>query len=79
MTIKEQVAKTIDRLSEPELKQVAEYLSFLKFRSRVQKTQPVDEKKLAALYAEFSGQDHQMAEDGIEDYHKGLLAEDLKC
>jgi hypothetical protein len=78
MTIKEQVAKTIDRLSEPELKQLAEYLSFLKFRSRVRRTPPVDEKKLAGLYAEFSEQDRQMAEEGIEDYNKNLLVEDWK-
>lgn len=78
MNIREQVARTIDHLSEPELRQVAEYLSFLRFRSRVQRKISIDEKRLAKLYTEFSDDDRQLAEDGIEDYNEDLLAEDNK-
>lgn len=78
MTIREQVTKTIDSLSESELRQVAEYLSFLRFRSRFQKKTSIDEKRLAQLYAEFSNEDRELAEEGIEDYNKDLLAEDQK-
>lgn len=78
MTIKEQVTKTISGLSESELHQVAEYLSFLKFRSRRQSKPTIEEEKLASLYNEFADEDRQMAEEGIEDYNQGLLAEDSK-
>jgi len=70
--------RTIDSLSEPELRQVAEYLSFLRFRSRVQRKSSIGEKKLAELYAQFSDDDRQLAEEGIEDYNRDLLAEDNK-
>lgn len=76
MNIREQVTRTVDSLSESELRQVAEYLSFLRFRSRVQRKTSINEKRLAELYAEFSTDDRQLAEEGIEDYNKGLLAED---
>lgn len=75
MTLKEQITKTIDTLGESELHQVAEYLSFLRFRSR-QRHAKVDEKELANLYKEFAEEDRQLAEEGIEDYKRELLAED---
>ena len=78
MNIREQVTRTIESLSESELRQVAEYLSFLKFRSRVQRKTSIDEKRLAQLYAEFSNEDRELAEEGIEDYNEDLLAEDKK-
>ena len=78
MNIREQVTRTFDSLSEPELRQVAEYLSFLRFRSHVKRKTSINEKKLAELYAEFSNDDRQLAEEGIEDYNKDLLAEDNK-
>lgn len=78
MTIREQVSRTIDSLSESELRQVAEYLSFLRFRSRFQRKTSIDEKRLAQLYAEFSNEDRELAEEGIEDYNKDLLSEDKK-
>ena len=71
MTIKEQVTKNIESLSESELHLVAEYLTFLKFRSRFQRKPSIDEDKLAALYAEFAHEDHQLAEEGMEEYTRG--------
>ena len=70
------MSTTINSLSESELHQVAEYLSFLKFRSRSRKKVFIDERKLAELYAEFSDEDRQLAEEGIDDYNNHLLAED---
>lgn len=78
MTIKEQVTKTIGSLSESELRQVAEYLSFLKFRSHYQSKFVIEEEKLSALYGEFADEDRQLAEEGLEDYDQGLLSEDTQ-
>ncbi|MFQ5471200.1 MAG: hypothetical protein ACE5EH_13030 [Gammaproteobacteria bacterium] len=78
MTIREQVTKAIDRLSEGELHQVADYLTFLKFRSRFHRRPLFDEKKIAELYAEFCDEDSKLAEEGMDDYNDNLLAEDTK-
>ena len=77
MTVKEQVEQQLDELSEAELRQVAEYLEFLKFRSRDRRPS-LDETQLAALYAEFSADDRAMAEEGLEDYVGGLVREDAR-
>ena len=78
MTIREQVTKTLDNLSESELHQVVEYLSFLKFRSRFQRKPSIEEEKLTSLYKEFAEEDRQLAEEGMEDYTKDLEGEDTK-
>jgi len=78
MAIKEQVCKTIDNLSEFELHQVAEYISFLKFQSRIKMKPSIDVQDLADLYTEFSDCDRKLAEAGIEEFAKDLLAEDTK-
>ena len=78
MNIREQVTRIVDSLSESELRQVAEYLSFLRFRSRVQRKTSINEKRLAELYTKFSDDDRQLAEEGIEDYKNDLFAEDSK-
>jgi hypothetical protein len=78
MTIKEQIAQQLDGLSEAELGQVAEYLAFLKFRSRVKSMPALDETKLAALYAEFADEDRELAEQGMSDYAESLAEEDAR-
>lgn len=78
MSIKEQVAQELHSLSEAELKQVAEYMAFLKFRARVNATSTPDEKQLAALYAEFAEEDRELAEEGMSDYAEGLVKEDAQ-
>lgn len=77
MSIKEQVVEELKSLSETELKEVAEYLAFLKFRSR-RAAPALDEAQLAALYAEFADEDRNLAEEGIADYAEGLLEEDVR-
>ena len=76
--VKEQVTQEIEDLSEAELQQVAEYLAFLKFRDRTRVKSSLDETQLAALYVESSDEDRLLAEGGMEEYAKGLLAEDTQ-
>ena len=76
MSTKEQVLEEIETLSEAEIKAVAEYLAFLKYRSQ-NKSHVVDESQLAALYAEFAEEDRNLAEEGMSDYAEGLMKEDV--
>ncbi|GFP24415.1 hypothetical protein HKBW3S09_01882 [Candidatus Hakubella thermalkaliphila] len=76
MSIKEQVTQELDSLSEAELKEIAEYVTFLKFRARVKARPALAETQLAALYAEFADEDRKLAEEGMSDYAKGLIKED---
>jgi len=78
MSIKEKVTQELDRLSETELKEVAEYVSFLKFRARIKPIPTLDETQLAALYAEFADEDRELAEEGMSDYAEGLMKEDTR-
>ena len=75
MSIKEQVVEELKTLSEAELKEVAEYLAFLKFRAR-RAAPSLDESQLGALYAEFADEDRNLAEEGVADYAVGLMEED---
>ena len=75
MSTKEQVLEEIQTLSEAEIKEVAEYLAFLKYRSQ-NRPRVIDESQLAALYAEFAEEDRNLAEEGMADYAEGLMKED---
>jgi hypothetical protein len=75
MSTKEEVLEEIKTLSEAEIEEVAEYVAFLKYRSR-RKPSVVDESHLAALYAEFADEDRNLAEEGMADYAEGLAKED---
>ena len=76
VSVREQVAQTIEKLSDAEIQLVAEYLSFLKFRARTQIISPPNETQLAELYAESANEDRFLAEEGMGDYIEGLHAED---
>lgn len=78
MTVKEYVTQVLESLDETELQQVAEYLSFLKFRARVYAMPRLDTTQMGTLYAEFADEDRSMAEEGIEDYNAGLIVEDTR-
>ena len=76
-SIKEQVLKGLESLSETELAQLAEFLAFLKFRARLQTIPPLEEAQFATLYAEFAEEDRKLAEEGIAEYAQGLCKEDV--
>lgn len=76
MSLKEHVNQELERLDEADLRRVAEYLDFLKFRARRAAVPPLDESYLAALYAEFAEEDRALAEAGMTAYAAGLATED---
>lgn len=77
MSLKEYVVQEIYTMDDMKVQQVAEYLDFLRFRSRP-KPPVLDDAQLAALYAEFADEDRELAEEGMEDYAHALAAEDAK-
>lgn len=78
MSVKEYVIHTLHSLSEAECQQVAEYLAFLKFRSRTHSSPSLDTTKIAALYAEFADEDRELVEEGMTQYGESLLREDAQ-
>ncbi len=72
LSLKEFVAHEVETLGESELRAVAEYVSFLKFRARTS----VDEARLTSLYREFEEEDRELAEAGMNDYAAALSRED---
>ena len=76
MTIKEYVTDVIQSLEETELREVADYLAYLRFRARVHAVPRPDDSTLAALYREFGEEDRNLAEEGMADYEQGLRMED---
>lgn len=62
MSIKEQVAQTLESLSEAELEQAARYLTTLKSQSH--------------LYTQLAPNDRRLAEAGTAEYKEPLLAEE---
>jgi hypothetical protein len=79
LLVKEQIVQTLNGLNDIELKKVIEYVSFLKFRTRLKAISPSpDVSQLANLYAEFAEEDRQLAEEGMKEYTDGLVKEDKK-
>ncbi|MDQ2731879.1 MAG: hypothetical protein M3Y56_09490 [Armatimonadota bacterium] len=72
MSLREFVAHEVETLGEHELQAVANFSSFLKFRSHTS----FDEVRLSTLYAEFQQKDDKLAETGMADYAKALLSQD---
>ena len=75
ITTKEQVSKQIAELDEEQLKQVAEFITFIKFRTRYS-IPDIEESRLSALYREFADEDRNLAEEGMADYKSGLQKEE---
>ena len=78
MSTKQEIAQQLDQLNQAELDEMARYLAFLKYRSRISAAPAVDESKLAALYAEFAEEDRELAEEGMADYAAALTREDVR-
>lgn len=73
-TAGEELLKSFDRLPEPEKHQIATEI----MRRTLATATELDETQLAALYAEFAEADGNLAEEGIEDYERGLVSEDAE-
>ena len=77
LSVKEQVRRSLDGLTDADLLKVAEYIDFLKYRAR-QTTTTLSDSELAALYAEFADEDGTLAEEGSAEYGVALQAEDTR-
>lgn len=72
---KEMLKQDIDHLNDDQLKQIAEFISFLKFQSKLSQPKP-DFSQFANLYQEFSEEDQELAEIGMTEYAELLENED---
>ena len=69
-----EVLKSFELLPDDEKREVASEILRWSFAS----TPELDDSQLAALYVEFSKADRKMAEEGIENYERGLVVEDTE-
>jgi hypothetical protein len=76
MTLKENLVNEIAELSELQLQKLEEYVAFLKFHSRFMSIPSFDEHQIAMLYKEFTREDIELAEQGMNDYENNLIKED---
>lgn len=56
VALKELITQELETLNEEQLRQVADFLAFLKFRSRSRRWK-IDESQMAAFYSEFAEED----------------------
>ena len=72
---KEILKQDIDHLNDEQLKQIADFIAFLKFQSKISQITP-DFSQFANLYQEFADEDRELAEIGISECTKSLENED---
>ncbi|WP_254564791.1 hypothetical protein [Oscillatoria sp. HE19RPO] len=76
MTItRETIKQDLDRLSDEQLRAVADFIAFLKFRDQRDRVN-LNATQLAALATEFAAEDRTLAEAGMDDYVEMLVQED---
>ncbi|MDJ0728976.1 MAG: hypothetical protein QNJ33_03190 [Crocosphaera sp.] len=75
MNAKEQINQQLNQLNEDQLNQVADFITFLKFREKSIKPN-LNTEKIEKLYQDFSDEDRQLAEEGINEYADLLIQED---
>lgn len=75
VALKEFITQELETLNEEQLKQVADFMAFLKFRLRSRRWK-IDESQLATLYSEFAEEDQKLAEEGLDEYAELLRQED---
>ena len=64
----EALKQDIDRLTNDQLQQVADFIAFLKFRDQRRRSVVLDPAQLVALTTEFAEEDRNLAEVGMGDY-----------
>lgn len=72
---KETLKQELDRLNDQQLKQIADFIAFIKFQSKLSQPNP-DLNQFAHLYQEFANEDRELAEMGISEYTQSLEHED---
>ena len=73
--MKDLIQQELEKLDLEQLKQVFEFIAFLKSRARLVAIPAIDETNLAALYSEFAEEDRQLAEVGMSEYAELLKHE----
>ena len=72
MTLQQTIVRDLATLDEADLDQVAQYLSFLKFRGRAKQLPQAAQQDWEALYREAADEDRALAEAGMSDYSQIL-------
>jgi len=72
---KETLKQEIDHLNDQQLQQIADFIAFLKFQSKISQITP-DFSQFANLYQEFADEDRELAEMGMSEYTQSLEHED---
>ena len=73
-TTGQEFLKSFELLPEDEKREVADEILRRTFASIPE----LDDAQLEALYVEFSQADRRLAEEGIENYERGLVVEDTE-
>ena len=71
---RESLKQELDYFNDEQLKQVADFIAFIKFQTRFSQ-QTTDVSQFANLYQEFAQEDSQLAEVGISEYAELLNSE----
>ena len=71
---KESLKQELDRFNNEQLKQVADFIEFIKFQSKF--SQQTHISQFASLYQEFAEEDRELAEVGMSEYVDLLHSED---
>lgn len=72
---KEFIKQELDKFNDEQLKQVADFIAFIKFQTKFTR-QKTDVSQFAELYQEFAQEDRELAEARISEYAELLISED---
>lgn len=75
MAIKKSIEQELETLTEEQLRQIADFIAFVKFRDRRASLRE-NQTKLAELYKEFAEEDRLLAEEGMGEYAEMLRNSD---
>lgn len=71
----EYLTKQIEELNDEQLKQVSDFIDFIRFKERSAYLK-IDETEIGQLYQEFAEEDRQLVELGMDEYAEALSHED---